>query len=74
MKNTVITLLISSLTFISVAQQKQGIIEISGKSSMSVAPNQVVFSLTIKSSNVSFSKYLDDLNVQVMLGEMKDQV
>jgi len=74
MKNTVITLLISSLTFISVAQQKQGIIEFSGKSSMSVAPNQVVFSLTIKSSNVSFSKYLDDLNVQVMLGEMKDQV
>ena len=65
MKNTVITLLISSLTFISVAQQKQGIIEVSGKSSVGVAPNQVFFSLTIKSSNVSFSKCLGDLNAQV---------
>tara|TARA_B110000285_G_C15134635_1_gene626011 strand:+ start:1521 stop:1910 length:390 start_codon:yes stop_codon:yes gene_type:complete len=65
MKNIVITLLISSLTFVSAAKQKQGITEVSGKSSVSVASNQVVFSLTIKSSNVSFSKCLDELNAQV---------
>ena len=65
MKNIVITLLISSLTFVSAAKQKLGITEVSGKSSEGVAPNQVVFSLTIKSSNVSFSKCLDELNAQV---------
>ena len=65
MKNIVITLLISSLTFVSAAKQKLGITEVSGKSSEGVAPNQVVFSLTIKSSNVSFSTCLDELNAQV---------
>ena len=65
MKNIVITLLISSLTFVSAAKQKLGITEVSGKSSEGVAPNQVVFSLTIKSSNVSFLKCLDELNAQV---------
>ena len=65
MKNIVITLLISSLTFVSAAKQKLGITEVSGKSSEGVAPNQVVFNLTIKSSNVSFSTCLDELNAQV---------
>ncbi|MBD79937.1 MAG: hypothetical protein CL840_13575 [Crocinitomicaceae bacterium] len=54
-----------ALTTSAQESERKGVIEVMGTSEMSIAPNQVVFNITVVSKDAEFSKTLDNLNVQV---------